>query len=283
MALFIFSRRSGTIRLAVVFAATVGRSQQFVTLKLAEEVTSPFDAPTGRMSFNSRAKASSSAPKRAFAWAALATVGACAACCTLPLLVVAGVGGGALAAVVAFIRPGVDLVIGASVGLAVYGLLVLRARSQRPSGPGCGCAPPNRTLYASPKPSADEPIVCTADLTKKSDVQHGLEAYRGAFEHWLRTEHSPNGFRWVFSRAPGLEQRLLGLMKAEHGCCRFFEFELQSTDRELVWITRGSEASESVVEEFARLPARLKEHGTSEAGIGAVKRHAESAGLSFRA
>lgn len=213
----------------------------------------------------------------------MATLGACAACCALPLLVAAGIGGGALTAAVGLIRPGVDLLIGATVGAAVYGILFLRARSQRKSAGACGCAAPSRTLYATPTPPLDEPIVCTADLSNKSGVQNGLEGYHQAFEHWLRTEQTTTGFRWVFSRAPGLEQKLLRLMQAEHECCRFFVFELQSTDRELIWVTRGTDASQSVVEEFARLPARLKEHGTSESGVGAVKRHAESAGLSFAA
>lgn len=125
--------------------------------------------------------------------------------------------------------------------------------------------------------------MCTADLRDRPAVRAQLAGYQEAFRFWLRTERTDHGFRWLFEHRPGLEAQLRHLMKNESECCRFFEFELQSAGDELIWLIRGGSAPATLVDEFANLPHRLREHGSDEAGIVAIKAHAQSSGLLFAA
>jgi hypothetical protein len=84
-------------------------------------------------------KSESFLSKRRLAVAGIAAFIGCAACCAIPLLAVAGVGGGAAAALSAYLRPGSELVI----GIVVFGgaLAVMAVRSRlKPSAGGCGPA-----------------------------------------------------------------------------------------------------------------------------------------------
>jgi mercuric ion transport protein len=222
----------------------------------------------------------------ALRWGALAALTACAACCALPLLIAAGVGGGLLTALIDFGPPRVEAIAAAGIGFGVVAAWVIRARARaaRAVDGGCPCSA-NRPapLFTTPKVKHDEPVMCSADLSDRRSVQAQLAGYQLAFAVWRRTEPIEHGFRWVFERVPGLEDQLRDLMKNESECCRFFELELESAGDELIWTTRGNSASASVVEEFANLPLRLREHGADEAGIRAIKSHAQTAGLAFAA
>jgi len=68
--------------------------------------------------------------KRSLGWAGAAAFLACAACCALPLLAVAG--SGTLAAVAAWLKPGAELYVAsaAAIGtLAFFAVRAVRARS----------------------------------------------------------------------------------------------------------------------------------------------------------
>lgn len=85
-------------------------------------------------------KHSSSKPvlsKRRLGWAGLAAVTACAACCAVPLLAAAGLGGAATATLSSIVRPGSELLVGGLTFLTVLGLLALRGRRK----PSAGCGP----------------------------------------------------------------------------------------------------------------------------------------------
>lgn len=66
--------------------------------------------------------------KRGVAWAAIAAVFACAACCALPMIAV--LGGGTAASIVALIAPGTELVLGVSAAVLTLGYFAWRARSR---------------------------------------------------------------------------------------------------------------------------------------------------------
>jgi hypothetical protein len=65
---------------------------------------------------------------RARKWAGIAGAGACAACCAIPMLALAGVGGGASAALTRFLRPGAEVVAGLLVFAGVLTATALRRR-----------------------------------------------------------------------------------------------------------------------------------------------------------
>lgn len=229
--------------------------------------------------------------KRSLGLAGIAAFGACVACCAVPLLVAAGIGGAALSAVAGFIRPGADLVLGGVVGVGVLGVMAVRARARRAVscdvacevGGGCGCASTDAaSILSTASPRPGEPIVCTADLRDKPTVQGQLDGYRAAFRHLLRTEKFDNGVRWVFKNQPGLDAELRNLAEKEHQCCSFFKFDLRATGDTLVWETTARKEAASVLEEFGRLPERLSQHarGSEEQPI---KQAISGAGLIFAA
>jgi hypothetical protein len=224
--------------------------------------------------------------------AGLAAFGACAACCALPLLAAAGIGGGILSGVAGLIRPGADLIMAGVVGAGVLAVIAYRARSAR-SGAcdtvcatdgGCGCASgkDGASIFATPSPGADEPIVCTADLRDNPTVQGQLDGYRSAFEHLLRTERLDGGARWVFANRPGLDAELRDLAKKEHQCCSFFKFDVRAADDTLVWDTTAHPSAAKVLDEFARLPERLKQHSRGDE-TQPIKQAIGEAGLVFAA
>jgi mercuric ion transport protein len=228
--------------------------------------------------------------KKSLGFAGIAAFGACAACCAVPLLAAAGLGGGAVAAVAGYIRPGADLLLAGAVGVGVLAVMAVRARARRAAcdvscevGGGCGCASTDASSIlstASPRPG--EPIVCTADLRDKPTVQAQLDGYRAAFEHLLRTETFEGGVRWIFKNRAGLDHELRNLAEKEHQCCTFFKFELRTAGETIVWETTARQEAATVLEEFGRLPERLSQHarGSEEQPI---KQAIRGAGLIFAA
>jgi hypothetical protein len=230
--------------------------------------------------------------KKSLGLAGLAAFGACAACCALPLLAAAGIGGSILSGLAGLIRPGADLVMAGVVGAGVLGVMAYRARSAR-SGAcdtvcatdgGCGCAAgeDGGSIFSTPSPGEEEPIVCTADLRDKPTVQGQLDGYRSAFEHLLHTERFDGGARWVFANRPGLDTELRSLAEKEHQCCNFFKFDVRAAGDTLVWETTAHPSAAKVLDEFARLPERLKQHSPGDE-MQPIKLAIGEAGLIFAA
>jgi hypothetical protein len=227
--------------------------------------------------------------KRDLGLAGIAAFGACAACCALPLLAAAGIGGGALSAVVGYLRPGAELIVAGSVGVGVLAAVAFRARARRTAAcetacavkGGCGCGPVDKAnIFSTASPRADEPIVCTADVEDTPTVRGQLEGYRAAFEHLLRVERFEGGVRWVFVKRPGLGAELRNLAEKEHQCCSFFKFDLQDAGATIVWETTASQEAAGVLDEFARLPERLSQHARGSE-MAAIKQAFCDAGLIF--
>jgi len=61
-------------------------------------------------------------------WAGVVAIVGCAAWCALPMLVAVGVGSGATVAVVRFLKPGSELVVGAAVFAIAVGVAAVRGR-----------------------------------------------------------------------------------------------------------------------------------------------------------
>jgi len=222
--------------------------------------------------------------RRRLAWASGAAFVACAVSCSLPLLAVAA-GGGALTSVAAFLKPGAELVVGGLVFAGALGVMAMVQQRKSPEASGCGCGPSGGStqLFESPEPSGDEPVVCTAPLEDKPTIQRGIDSYRAAFSQLIATEHFEGGFRWRFPREPGLQARLEHLIAAEYDCCRFFQFRLTTQGNEVVWETRAPAHAASVLEEFSRLPERLRAEQRSGHDVAALKAKASAAGLRFAA
>jgi len=229
--------------------------------------------------------------KKRVALSALAAVGACAACCAMPLLVTAGIGSALTSALAAFSRPGVEVALASVTAATVLGFTAFRVRAGRAAacetacaaGGGCGCGPTNGdSILSTPAPRADEPIISTANLHDKPTVQGQLDGYRAAFKDLLRTEPFEGGVRWVFAKRPGLSTELKELAQKEHQCCAFFKYDVRTAGETIIWETRANASAAAVLEEFARLPERLAAHPQgSEAP--AIKRAIEDKGLIFAA
>jgi hypothetical protein len=218
--------------------------------------------------------------KRPFRWAGMFVLGGCVACCAAPLMVALGIGEGALSALISEVSPWVELIAGGAAAAMVLGIVGIRGGQNQ--APRCGCSAPTRgdpKLYRSGTSAPDEPIVCTADLRDQPTVRAQLDGYRAAFERLIATEHFPGGFRWTFQRTPELEGQLPQLAQSEHQCCRFFEFDVAVDGDRIVWQTTAAESARDVLEEFSKLPERLK----AEHDVRALKRPFVSAGLTFAA
>lgn len=226
--------------------------------------------------------------KKRLGLAGIAAVGACAACCAVPLLSASGIGAGALSALAGAIHPGAVLSL-AVVGAGVLGVLALRARAGRASagdiareiGRGCSCGPADEAhIFSTPSPRPGEPIVCTADLRDQPTVQGQLEGYAAAFQQLIRVEKLDERVRWIFANRPGLGDELRRLAENEHRCCRFFKFDLRADGEAIVWETTAAPEAAPVLDEFARLPERLSQHARGSA-VQPIKQAIEAAGLSF--
>jgi hypothetical protein len=230
--------------------------------------------------------------KKSLGLAGIAAFGACAACCALPLLAAAGIGGSILSGVAGLIRPGTDLIMAGVIGAGVLGVVAFRARSARSAActtscatdGGCGCAPgeDGTTIFSTPSPRSDEPIVCTANLRDKPTVQGQLDGYRAAFKHLLRVERFEGGARWVFANRPGLDAELRNLAEKEHHCCSFFKFDVRAEGPTLVWETTARAGASKVLDEFARLPERLNQNPQGDE-VQRIKHAIGKAGLIFAA
>jgi len=227
-------------------------------------------------------------PKKALGLAGVAAIGACAACCAVPLLAAAGLGVGIVSAVAVAIRLGVGLIL-AVVGAGVLGVLVLRTRARRASAcnvacaicGGCGCKRADEaSIFSSATPRPGEPIVCTADLRDQPTVQAQLDGYAAAFQQLLRVEKLAGKVRWIFANRPGLSDELRALAENEHQCCRFFKFDLRAAGETVVWETTATPDASQVLDEFARLPERLSQHARGRA-VEPIKQAIGAAGLSF--
>jgi hypothetical protein len=150
------------------------------------------------------------------------------------------------------------------------------------AGGDCDCRPAGKTIFSSPEPAPDEPIVCTADLRDKPAVQAQLDGYRAVFAELRGTERFAAGFRWVFAPRAGLESELRTLAEKEHRCCRFFKFDVRDTGESLVWEVRADERAAASLEEFAALPTWLAQNPRGQ-DVVALKQRASDAGLVFAA
>lgn len=85
-------------------------------------------------------KSESFLSKRRLGWAGVAAIAGCAACCALPLLAAAGLGGGAAASLSRIFRPGSELIVGGTVFAVALGVMAIRNRMRRASGCGPSCS-----------------------------------------------------------------------------------------------------------------------------------------------
>lgn len=212
---------------------------------------------------------------------------ACAACCVAPLTAIV-VGAGAASTLAAIAEPiaGVLLASAAVLGIAIY---VRRRHAHAAAAAcaidgGCGCGPSEtKTLYSSPEPAAASPVACTADLGNQRAVQAGIDEYRRSFQHLESTERTKDGFRWRFSSAPGLQARLQKLARAEHACCSFMKFDVTASGDEIVWEVRAEAGAQSAIEEYMRMPERLREETRAGHDLAHLKAGASRAGMTFTA
>ena len=70
--------------------------------------------------------------------AGLAALVGCAACCAVPLVAAAGIGGGTLAAFTSLLRPGAELVVGGGTFLAALGVMAFLNPFKRGERSECG-------------------------------------------------------------------------------------------------------------------------------------------------
>jgi hypothetical protein len=75
--------------------------------------------------------------KRRLGLAAIAAVFGCAACCAVPFLAAASLGGGIAGAISRSLRPGSELIVGGAVFAGTLALMALRSRRRRQ---GCGAS-----------------------------------------------------------------------------------------------------------------------------------------------
>jgi mercuric ion transport protein len=91
------------------------------------------------MTTTSVEKSESFLSKRRLGIAGVAAFVGCAACCAIPLLAAAGLGGGAASALSSVFRPGSELFAGAAVFVVVLSVMALMNRVRRvPAATSCG-------------------------------------------------------------------------------------------------------------------------------------------------
>lgn len=221
-------------------------------------------------------------------WAAMAGLIGCVACCALPPLLAFGLGGSAVASVVALAGGHLELLVGG--GAATLTLAFLAIRGGRPKassatgacakscpvgseGDGCGCGPTPASPHAS-GPAGGGTHDCT--LTADEFSPH-VEAYRAIFVHLVRSETIDRTLvRWTFRDIPGLDATLEALAARERRCCSFFRIQILRRPGGLLWETETNTEATEVLAVFHRLPELLTSSDTATARAALV-----DAGLTF--
>jgi hypothetical protein len=211
--------------------------------------------------------------------AALGAGACCAAWCAGPAVAAFVLGSGGAVAVTSILKPGLELGVGAIAFAAILGAMAVRARARKAGcETGCSAGDSFRTKLLSLPGTRGADIVCTADLR---NAQAQIDEYRTAFAYLVSAERFPEGFRWRFRAEPGLVDRLARLAEREAQCCRFFSFELYEGS-DLVWETRTEPRASAMLEEYFRLPERLRAEPRSGYDVAALERCARAAGLAFQ-
>jgi hypothetical protein len=216
-------------------------------------------------------------------------IAACAACCAAPLVAII-VGAGTATTLAAIFEPLAGGLLAAGAILAIA--IVVRRRRQASASAAtcttdgaCRCGPTARrdarTVLQTSAPRGDEPVACTADLQQETMIQWHMSEYRAAFAHLTRSERTADGFRWHFRPAPGLVERLRGLAEREHTCCSFMGFDIRDSGDELVWEGRAGKDAAGFLDEFVRMPERLREEERPGHDLVHLAKHARAAGLTF--
>ncbi len=156
---------------------------------------------------------------------AILGVGACAACCAVPLVTLF-VGAGAASTLAAVAEPIAGVLLAASLLLGGVVLdrrrMLSRATTCQTAGTcatdrSCGCAPALDV-------GAAQAAGCTLD---PAEIPDRGEAFRGLFSRALkRRVSSSSEAEWTLGwSAPG-EAEVRALAAAESGCCSFFAFDI---------------------------------------------------------
>jgi len=108
-------------------------------------------------------------------------------------------------------------------------------------------------------PAASTPIVC--DMTTASDTaDERIAEYRRLFgEALLGRERTPEGIRYRFRAAPGVEAWVRDLAAREKACCAFFAYEVSVQGDEVIWALAvpDNDAARALLDEFYALPDTL--------------------------
>jgi hypothetical protein len=108
-------------------------------------------------------------------------------------------------------------------------------------------------------PAASTPVVC--DMTTASDtLDERMAEYRRLFgEALLGRERTPEGIRYRFHAAPGVEAWVRDLAAREKACCAFFAYEVSVHESEVRWdaAVPDNDAARALLDEFYALPDTL--------------------------
>jgi hypothetical protein len=108
-------------------------------------------------------------------------------------------------------------------------------------------------------PPAATPVVC--DMTTAPDTEdERIAEYRRLFgAALLGRDRTPEGIRFRFGAAPGVEAWVRDLAAREKACCAFFGFEISLRDNEVTWdlAVPDSDAARALLDEFYALPDTL--------------------------
>jgi hypothetical protein len=98
-------------------------------------------------------------------------------------------------------------------------------------------------------------------MTTASDTpDERIAEYRRLFgEALLGRERTPEGTRYRFRAAPGVEAWVRDLAAREKACCAFFAYEVSVRDGEVLWdaAVPDNEAARALLDEFYALPDTL--------------------------
>lgn len=121
------------------------------------------------------------------------------------------------------------------------------------------------------------PIVCDLSTATGTPAE-GIAEYRRLFESALiGRERTPEGIRFRFRAADGVEDRVRDLAAREKACCAFFTFAVTRTGDEVTWDATvvDDDTARAVLAEFYALPDTVAD------GVEAVADRFTERGLRF--
>jgi hypothetical protein len=190
-------------------------------------------------------------------WAGVTLIGACAACCAVPLLGMLGLGSFSAAAFSLVSSGALEVVFctAALLGGAAFVYFALRKLKKKNAAQACvtSCAVDQSCCDLEAAKREPSCALLPTELT-----QRAAEFRRLFSQHLVDRSRDGSTVIWRFRAAPGVEEGSRRLASLERACCDGLTFEITRTQDFVTWSISGPTRAKTLLDEFASMPSTVQ-------------------------